>query len=207
MLLHDAGSARARVSRRVGPRAGLPGDRAVRDRLRARRHSSRALAVGRVVPAGGQPDAGVSLEGTLGVAPRDHRAARLHAPGLRERLRVSGGAGSRAPRDRRPPRAPRHPGRQDLGLRAAAQRAVEARARRGRRRRAEHPRIVSVVPAVDAPVGSPHAGQLVARPPFRASRSAGRARDRLVYPHVLRYRRHAENSAATASCRARRWKN
>ncbi len=88
-------------------------------------------------------------------APRHHRAARLHASGLSGRLRVSGRTGSRAPRARRA--ASTSTGtlrRADLGVRAAAQRAVEARTGRGRRRRPQPARIVPVVPAVDAALGS-----------------------------------------------------
>ncbi len=60
------------------------------------------------------------------------------------------------------------------------------------RRRPEPARLVPVVPSVDAAVGRAHA-----RPTGGASRSIARATgrakaDRLVYPHVLRYRNHAE---------------
>ena len=48
----------------------------------------------------------------------------------------------------------RHAGHADLRVRAAAQRAVEARPRGRQRRRAQPARIVPVVPAVDAAVGS-----------------------------------------------------
>ena len=47
-------------------------------------------------------------------------------------------------------------------LRAAAQRAVQARPGRGERRRAQPARVVPVVSPVDAAVGQPHARQLVA---------------------------------------------
>ena len=35
-------------------------------------------------------------------------------------------------------------------------------------------------------------GQLVARPPAIAPTPAARKSDRMIYPHVLRYRHHAE---------------
>ena len=94
-------------------------------------------------------------EGSCRARRVDDRAARLHASGLSRtasssrRRPIPSGASPRAcaysARDAR---------RADLGVRAAAQRAVEARARGGRRGRAQHPRIVPVVPAVDAAVGS-----------------------------------------------------
>src|SRR6185295_16664187 len=76
-------------------------------------------------------------------------------------LRVSGSAGSagahraRARLSRVAARVPRD------GVRAAAQRAVEARARGGVGGRPQRTRIVTVVPAVAAPVGMAHAGELV----------------------------------------------
>ena len=101
VLLHGAGNARARLSRRVGSRAGLPGDRAVRDRLRARRafrastgtraRHSRSSATRALVPL---------LKDAIARGRATDRAARLHAPGLSGRLRVSGRAGSGAARSR-----------------------------------------------------------------------------------------------------------
>ena len=56
----------------------------------------------------------------------------------------------------------------------------------------EHPRIVSVVPAVDAAVGPTHARQLVARPAVsRVDRPLAK-RIASSIPHVLRYADHAE---------------
>ena len=160
VLLHGAGDARARLSRRLGSRARLPGDRAVRDRLRTRGHSPRALALGRSVSArDAMPRWRRLLKTARRARPRHDRAARLHAPGLSGRLRVSGRAGSRAARRGGPRATSAAPlGSRDLGVRAAAQRAVEARPGGGRRRRAEPARIVPVVPAVDAPVGLADAG-------------------------------------------------
>ena len=99
VLLHGAGDARARVSRRVGSRAGLPGHRALRDRLRARRHSARTLALGRSRSRSSRIATLVPfLQRRDRARPRHHRAARLHAPGLSRRLRVPGRARSRAAR-------------------------------------------------------------------------------------------------------------
>ena len=180
VLLHRAGDARARLSRRLGSRAGLPGDGAVRDRLRARRHSAASTGTrARRFRSSAEPATLVPfLKDAGGAAPRHDRAARLHASGLSRtassfrRRRIRSVACATACEY-----LGEHPRRADLRVRAAAQRVVEARPRGGRRRRPQHPRIVSVVPAVDAPVGSAHArptGGACAR--IRASTGRTRAR-------------------------------
>src|SRR5581483_10252163 len=91
----------------------------------------------------------------------DDRAARLHAPGFPGRLRVPGSARSRRT-DRAGPNVSRVGARlPHFAVRAAAQRAVETRTAGGGRRGAERARIVSLLPPVDAAVGTTNRRELV----------------------------------------------
>ena len=128
------------------------------------------------------------LKDAMARAPRNRCAARLHAPGLSGRLRVSGRARSRAPR-----RATAcgiwsgHWTTRDLHLRAAAQRAVEARLGRGQRRRPELlGSFLSFRPSMRA-WDRPHARATGGASSGFARRRGRDQADRLVYPHVLRY--------------------
>ena len=91
-------------------------------------HSGRALSARRESGAGGV------ASGADRRAARHGRAARLHARGLPGRIRVSGGARSRSARRRRARVSRARARRADPRVRAAAQRAVEARPRRRRAR-------------------------------------------------------------------------
>ena len=149
--------------------------------------------------------AAAMAEATDRVAPRNDRASRVHAPGLSGRLRVSGGAGSGAPRARRAWRTSAADARPPTS-RSSCRRTTRCRSAASPRSAApaEYPRIVSLVPSVDAPVGS-------ARPPATGGASAafrartGRTkRDPLDLSARAPLRDITPSSAATAWCRARR---
>ena len=179
VLLHRPDGARACVSRRLGSRAGLSGDGAVRDRLRARRHSARALALRRGVRARAEPSLLTGfLKSLVATAARRSRFTatrirtirtassfsrrRIPNAASRDGLRVSARHARRAPISIF---VPPHNAMSKRGLAAVGG------------GRAEHPRIVSVVPAVDAAVGLHDAGELAAR--FAVSRADAAGANRI----------------------------
>ena len=125
--------------------------------------------------------------------PRHDRAARLHARGLSGRPRIPGGAGPRE----RGSRADRRisSGCSTRAIRvfvpphnALSKRGLAAVTRPGLNLLGS---FLSFRPSM-RPWDAAHARQLVAHRALSRARPAATKADRMIYPHVLRYRHHAE---------------
>ena len=194
VLLHGAGDARARLPRRLGSRAGVPGDRAVRDRLRARRafRASTGTRAKRFRSSG-------TPSWSPFAARRCSRRGASRSRCTATRTRTSRTASSFR---RRPiPSAACATGctylRETLGApisvfvpphNALSKRGLAAVSAAGLNLLGS---FLSFRPSM-RPWDRAHARELVAGAPRIARRPAASKRDRFVYPHVLRYRRHAE---------------